>query len=328
MPLALAHLSPQTIRDFDSYFTRDLAQQDGMFTAEGTASDYLDTTKPLDWCEAPTVELVRKAASEMPMLLNANGENLFFVDDTSKRRESKLAHSVLFSGSMPIDAFRRVSYSLCIPSVELCFVQFASTHSFLESVVFGYELCGRYRIDLSASGGIRDAKPLTTPKRILEFASKMQGASGKRKAIRAAKYVLPNSKSPRESTTVILLCFPRFLGGHAIPYPLLNYELPGLDGVYCDALWLKARLALEYESYLWHTGRQRLTRDSKRRAILMSKGFDVITITNDQLLDVNAFDLVASNISSRLGIHLRANEPSRIHERVALRQDLQRIGCL
>lgn len=66
----------------------------------------------------------------------------------------------------------------------------------------------------------------------------------------------------------------------------------------CDLYWPAARLAVEYDSDLAHTGSHRIARDSRRRNEIQSMGVAVVTITKAQAYSLSEFDMVAHQIAN------------------------------
>jgi len=350
MPLFLSNLPAETIRSLTSvygyYDDYDLALgiKDGTNSANNTpfktpgpqsllphiassTSQIIDKVfNPLFLSVPPTKEAVTEAFKRTPQLAFLDGQQNFIIDHPNKRRDNLLTASVVQSEPMPAGSFRQLNDYICIPSPELAFVQLAARLSFIDLLMFGYELCGWYRLNPFSSRGMDYAAPATSPERIIAFASKLENAPGKRQALKTAKYLLADSRSPQESTVVVVLCLPRHYGGYATIRPVLNMVLPNTDGLACDFLWYFMRLALEYESDLCHTGRSRITKDSKRRVKLDAAGIKVLTLTNDQFRDYYAFEELVHHIHRELGMRPRPNEDQFFGKRLELRKQLLQQG--
>lgn len=75
----------------------------------------------------------------------------------------------------------------------------------------------------------------------------------------------------------------------------------------CDLFWTDAKLCLEYDSDMFHVGRERITRDAIRRERLMRMGIEVITVTRPQLHSITEFDSLANLVAKKLGRRIRTS---------------------
>ena len=89
----------------------------------------------------------------------------------------------------------------------------------------------------------------------------------------------------------------------------------------CDLLWPEARVAVEYDSTMFHTGARRIAADSERRNALAYLGVDVVSVTRDQLMDPLRMDGVVRLLQKTLGVDA-AVVPGDSHLRAALRREL------
>ena len=203
--------------------------------------------------------------------------------------------------------------------VELAFVQAATHLPFPELVRLGFELCGAYSVDRTASGGFFQRKPLTTPQRIAQFACGNASLRGSAKARRALRYIAENAASPAETRIAMSLTLPLAEGGLGLPKAQLNHSLPlgtyarratGRHYFVCDLFWPDCNVAVEYDSDKWHTGSSRIANDARRRNILVHLGITEICITKRQFNDLIAFDKTARILSRQLRhrIHPRSEE--------------------
>lgn len=82
-------------------------------------------------------------------------------------------------------------------------------------------------------------------------------------------------------------------------------EIRGLkaskEGPFADLIWRLVRFALEYDSDLFHTGKERIERDSKRRAFFEEMGIRSISVTNMQVNDSTELARIAKIVSKALG---------------------------
>lgn len=69
----------------------------------------------------------------------------------------------------------------------------------------------------------------------------------------------------------------------------------------CDMLWPRERLALEYDSDMFHSDESRQNRDADRRIRLERLGLHVIPIRRAQVMNANKFDRLAMMLVERTG---------------------------
>lgn len=232
----------------------------------------------------------------------------------------------------PAGSFARIGENLLVGSPELVFFHGAQTGSLAHVVALGHELCGFYRVSPLSPDGFVQAAPLTSARKLQSFAAKLGSARGAVQARKAALYVADNSASPRETLCSELLCLPRAQGGYGLPLPKMNYEVEVLRSadkaqrktLFCDLYWPKCKLAVEYESDLYHSGEKNIAHDSKRRSKLEREGVHVVTVTNDQIKSVVDFDEVAHVLAKRMGIRLRIRREDFRTRQLKLRTELMR----
>lgn len=94
----------------------------------------------------------------------------------------------------------------------------------------------------------------------------------------------------------------------------------------CDLYWPDAHLAVEYDSSDYHALRSRISSDAVRRNELEERGEMVITVTFGQVKNPEAMEVVARQVSKRLGRQLRCKSKSAPGARDCLRKVL--IGHL
>ena len=205
-------------------------------------------------------------------------------------------------------------------------------------------------------------KPRTTPEIIRSYLQRYPDSPNKHKAIRAAGLILPSAASPMETNLSMLLSLPTSLGGFGLPAPELNYpirilgngvslddrvslgdELPLGDASFspatntrpsskflaektlrCDLCWPDKRFALEYDSDQFHSGREKLNKDSRRRALLESAGIHVVSVTKKQVLGMTALKEIANITAKQLGVRLRIRRRDFDERHLLLKRELRR----
>jgi very-short-patch-repair endonuclease len=72
----------------------------------------------------------------------------------------------------------------------------------------------------------------------------------------------------------------RLLVRHGLPRPVRQYAVTHAERtIYVDFAYPDARLAIEFDSLRWHTGRAKLEDDAERRNLLQAAGWDLVTVT-------------------------------------------------
>lgn len=231
----------------------------------------------------------------------------------------------------PSCSFARLEKGVYVATPELVFLQLASTLQFPHLVLLGYELCGTYSPSLIDLRGFCNHEPLTSQARLASFCDRATGLKGASKARRAARFVLDNSASPRESVLAMILTLPRSEGGYALARPLLNYDVPlsaeqrrelNRTSVRCDACWPDNRLVVEYESDGFHSGDASYVRDSRRRNDLRYLNYDIATVTNSELKSRHDMDKIAHGLAKSLHVQIRPCKYDHVERQKLLRTAL------
>lgn len=276
---------------------------------------------------------LKEIASDPPT--DASVEDLGFIVDEgpiellvsspSCRRETKSISCRLIGVDLPKEAFFKVKNHLYVCSPELLFLLAASHLSFYELVALGLELCGVYRLD--PDGGTPKRKQITDVKSIKAFLSKVSRTKGLSRARMALEHVVDNSRSPRESDLYMMLCLPSKLGGFGLGKEVeLNKTLrvgtsassrTAAKEITPDLVWRRWRIALEYESDLWHGGTtadvglaviggrvgNRVSIDSARRRTYEAMSYFCLTVTNDEFVSFDEVCRIARVLAYRMGKH-------------------------
>lgn len=251
------------------------------------------------------------------------------VGDPSARTRTPSVQS-RFWVVFPERSFVDAGNGFLVSTPEFCFLQMANQESLARLVLLRFELCGTYALAVGAQARRRE-KPLTTVAKLRAFVEGAQNAQGRKKALRALRYVLDRSASPMESVLAMLLSLPYSLGGYGLPEPQLNYrvDMPHsfrklADRSYCecDLCWPKESLAVEYDSRLHHTDLDKQESDARRRGTLIARGYTVISVYHNQVMDSGSFNRLAHQLAKRLGKRLRYVDPDFTRAHLALRGEL------
>jgi hypothetical protein len=195
----------------------------------------------------------------------------------------------------------------------------ATKLNLINLIQLGFELCGTYSLPAhsepyvaktqeSLDKGFVSCEALTNVKKLAGLISKLSGIHGHKRAMRALQFVADNSASPMETKLTMFLTLPYRLGGYGLPMPLLNPRIEG-SSYRCDLFWPKVKLAVEYDSDQFHTGADRIARDSMRRNDLALLGITVVTVTRQQVRNSVRFRETATLLSKHLEKRLQFRDP-------------------
>ena len=240
------------------------------------------------------------------------------VGSPKGRWKAQKVKAHVYNGPVPDQSFRKICDKVSVSSPAFCFFQMAGDLPLIKLIELGFELCGSY--SLPVSNGLRQKEEvndkniynhpqLTYTREIKSFVSRLEGVRGHKNAFRALRYIVDGSASPMETLLVMLLTLPHNLGGYGFPKPELNKRIDISKGAIrrsgkafyvCDLFWSKANLAVEYDSVLYHTGAEHIISDSKKRMDLATLGVEVITVTGNQIRNINMFETLAKLIACKL----------------------------
>lgn len=94
----------------------------------------------------------------------------------------------------------------------------------------------------------------------------------------------------------------------------------------CDLFWPDAKLALEYDSDMFHSGAEKINRDSARRSSLEALGVHVVSVTSRQVNNPAELDKLAHIVGNKLGKRLRISMQDAQRKRMLLRSNLLEKG--
>lgn len=232
--------------------------------------------------------------------------------ETRRRKTSVVTGHSVGATSLPHGSILRIrgENELFAASPELLFLQIGTLAHRVDLIRIGYELCGSYAVSRTHPDGFYTRDPLTTVARMQSYLERVPGLHGAKAARWALQHVLPRSASPRETDVSMLFELPCANGGCGFGKPRLNHEVRVTRRIgraketktyRIDLYWPEAKLGLEYDSDLAHTGADRITRDARRRNDLESVGITMLTVTNKQIKSLWEFNKLAHVTAGRLG---------------------------
>lgn len=247
------------------------------------------------------------------------------VPTPESRIQSKCASNTVYSPEAPviplIDGVDSVS-------PELLFVEMAAVMELPVLVMLGLELCGTFSRDaVSPRDGevTYGLEPITTAERIRDFAANPQitRLPGKKRARRAARFLMDNAWSPREALIASIIALPIEELGFELGHVTLNKRLGvGAEGILTDAatrvpdiLFPGTHVGLNYDGDP-HYGadgaedaRAHSVRDKLRDRDLFLEGYSVLPVVHEDLSTRGAFDALIYRV-----IDLLENETGESYE--------------
>ncbi len=204
-----------------------------------------------------------------------------------------------------------------LASPELVFLQLASKLDIHRLILLGLQLCSHLPGEPHSA--------ITTKRKLQTFIVKTQSHFGRRKAIRALKYIENGSASIMESLAYMILALPIALGGYGLKGITPNYEIKlGDEGVsrlgqnrcFIDLYFKSEKIGVEYESYAFHGSPYEQGRSMIRATILERQGISVMPLSTIQLYDKEACKDFALNLASHLGkrIQIRTGKFNQMHD--------------
>ncbi len=232
---------------------------------------------------------------------------------------------------VPKGGFLSLNDHVAVASPAMLFYQLATDLNLPQLIELGYRLCAsfvRVEEDFDQRAFVA-CDALTSAKEIAILLNRLDGFPNIVKCRKALMHVCDNAASPREVAVAMLLIMPTSQGGFGFTHAELNADISlsqhdrnnlGRHHLCVDMLWRKSKVALEYDSDRWHAGVERLNYDSRRRNQLKALGYEVITVTNDEIKDSAAFQRVAKALAKALGKRLRIRSASWAQKHQELRQ--------
>lgn len=192
---------------------------------------------------------------------------------------------------------------------------------------FCTESTPRQAISLLLRSESAPSAAITTKERLSSFLARTSGHHSHKKAWRALKYIENGSASIMESIVYMFLTLPHLLGGYGLGGAVFNYEIRLEDEAgkhlrqkrcFMDLYYKAAKLAIECESFAFHSRPSEQGKDAIRSAILDRHGIEVMHLNTIQLYDKTACKDFVLNLSSRLDkrIHIRTEKFDEMNDRL------------
>ena len=218
------------------------------------------------------------------------------------------------SGDLPYGAYLKVFPDVYVASPALCLLQRSSDLTFVGAVKLASRFCGTYAPSKTDWRGFITRPPLATPEDLGSIVELCPTMRGKRQALRAVKWTLPNAASPMETEMAMPFYLSHRVGAFGLPRPALNYErtlsplgvsMTGKRVVRIDIYWPDARFGFEYQSELLHRGDYRYGQDIGRQLAIESMGDAIHMVTIEQLRNPAQLEYLAKLVAEHLGVTLQ-----------------------
>lgn len=248
----------------------------------------------------------------------------------NKRKAAGIASHAVSNLPVP-GSFFRLGDAAFVASPEFALMQVIGKASPIKAVSLIYRASGTYALDEGNPRGFLDRAPLTTVRKLRDFAQAAKGQPGAAALAKAAARASDGSASPRETQTAMLLTLPCRMGGFGLPLAEVNKRIQldraqqrivGKMFLKVDLYWSRPHIALEYDSDEFHSAYQDISRDSRRRNMLESMGIGVVTMTNDELKSPASCELIAKRLSKKMGRQMQIRVADHVQKQLALRREL------
>ncbi len=206
---------------------------------------------------------------------------------------------------------------LKVASPELLFLQLGSKLDIHREILLGIQLCSHPPGEPTVA--------ITTKRKLKNFIAKTPRHRGCQNALQALRYIENGSASIMESLAYMILTLPHTLGGYGLYGAVFNHEIKlaesgiarlGQKRCFADLYYKSHRLAVEYDSFTFHSSPMMQGKDIVRSAILERQGVDVMSLSTIQLYSKEPCMDFAQNLASRLGrrIQIRTKKFNQMHE--------------
>lgn len=237
----------------------------------------------------------------------------------------------VWKGDLPQGAFEATTANVLVSSPEFCLLQLSQLLDETSLLLLACELCGTYR--RKPHGTAFNAPAVSSSTRIASFARSLERTKGCKTLRHASLSVIEGSASPMETELALRLTLPYRNGGFGLPMPSMNHPIEasprlkraiGSDNYRADLCWPDKHLIVEYDSDMFHTGGERIAKDSQRRMALEAMGYTVISVTKAQYHSPENFRQIAHTLARILGKRIRCDETRQFSASIQLMRELEK----
>lgn len=196
------------------------------------------------------------------------------------------------------------------PTPEYLIQQLSALGDIVDLTQLVFELCSIYSHPTNNHIELKDRKSFTTKRRLQRHLEKHRPFRGSARLEQALKLSKDRSASHMETACAMLLGFPYRLGGLNFPEFEMNHRIDiprhlrktlRRARCYGDLCWQDRKLVLEYDSNEEHANTAKIASDSDRRNALLKIGYDVITLTGNQIYNFEECLRTARILAGKLG---------------------------
>lgn len=264
--------------------------------------------------QPPKAECVQEAVRTLCELypsMNLSFPLHVLVGGANRPDESKLMQPHSCTVTLPKGSLIEVANGVLITNPCLSYIHETTRREYYDLLMLSYELTGSHQSMLCGMPLQYNVLPLVSTKALQSYAKQNHSLYGSGKASKALIYTSDMSASPRETKLALLLALPSTRGGFGIGVPFLNYEvettpaariISGRRTLRCDLYYPDGMIDIEYQSREFHNEDDAQVRDSHRTTAFTVMGYTVFGITDDELGNVVATDVLAESIKNYLGI--------------------------
>ena len=233
------------------------------------------------------------------------------VRSKSDRVQSERVVNHVWSGTIPPGSLHYLASGVMISSPEFCFLQ-AAGDGIGPAACIAMESCGSYGRDGSARG-FCERDPISSVEKLRRYLDAADGSRGVKNAREALRLTVEGSRSPLETKAAVLLTAPVAIGGYGLPTPKSNWPvIPAADDsaffydshYVIDLCWPRKKVALECDSYAYHSSKDERDHDASKRNALTIIGWTCFSVTSGQLSG-SALDILARQLARALGVGFR-----------------------
>ena len=186
---------------------------------------------------------------------------------------------------LPRNSIMNFDDNISIVCPELLLLQMASLLPFLQFCLIAYEFCGTFTIDHNTKNFVNNIEPITNKIKIENFIAKIEKKNKNAKSIKIIKNLLEvledGAASPMESRLFLKLCGNRKLGLYGCKNLKFNQniemstqaqKIAGQRIIIPDIVNKQRKVAIEYNSSMFHEDSVQGQKDQKRRDALVYDG--------------------------------------------------------
>ena len=244
----------------------------------------------------------------------------------NRSKSDEIIYHVMSKRISP-ESYLQVAEGVFICNPELCFLQATAELPIHKLVQLANNLCAMYVLDPYEDYGQRRREPITSVNDIQKFLQGIHRFPNIQNAKVAIRYALDHSNSPMESNLATLGLLPWRYGGYGLKKPCLNRDVElsetgaehlGRKTVCCDMVWLDDKVVLEYDSNLAHLSPGQHAKDKKRITALSLSGYQVISVTANEVRSFRAVEELFLRVRKALGMKI---DPERVDTHFEKRYD-------